>query len=121
MRIVRSRSSRRFLGTIALAMILGGCGSADIVNLEFGGLTVDTLTTGTNLDPNAYNLQVTGPGLNVEQTIGVNDRVVFSVTPGAYKVRLGDVAPNCASGPNPLDVTVLSGAAASAVFRVECA
>lgn len=107
--------------TLALVVALGGCGSSDVVDLQFGGLTVDTITSGANLDPNAYNLQVTGSSLNVEQTIGLNDRVVFSVAPGSYSVRLGDVAANCVVDINPANVTITAGGAASVIFRVVCA
>ena len=78
------RDSALTLLLIVVALLIG-CGSANFVDLAFGGLRVDTVTTGTNVDPNAYNLRVNGPSLNVEQTIGLNDQVIFTVTPGASR------------------------------------
>lgn len=113
-------STMAALVTVAVVGLVG-CGSANVVDLQFGGITVDTLTEGSNLDPNAYNLAVNGPGLDVQQTIGLNDRVVFSVSPGAYTVRLSDLAANCVVDVNPRNVTVAGGSTIAVVFRVVCA
>ncbi len=106
---------------LAILLTAGGCGSASPVESTFGTLSVDTITTGANQDANAYSLQVTGPGLSVIQTIGLNDRVVFSVAPGSYSARLTDVADNCEVGVNPVNAIVATGANVRATFLVSCA
>ncbi|MFQ5526427.1 MAG: hypothetical protein ACE5GX_09230 [Thermoanaerobaculia bacterium] len=120
----RSNGARARLPILALAILLlaaSGCGSDTLVNIAFGTLTVDTNTTGANQDPNAYNLEVTGPSLNVNQTIGLNDQVVFTVTPGSYSARLTDIADNCAVDTNPFNVTVTAGVTSRVTFLVGCA
>ena len=107
-------------GFLVLAILAAGCGSDSLVDINFGTLTVDTSTTGANQDPNAYNLQVTGPSLNVNQTIGLNDQVVFTVTPGSYSARLTDVAPNCNVDTNPFNVTVTTGVTSRVTFLIGC-
>jgi hypothetical protein len=108
----------------ALAILLpalAGCGSASPVESTFGTLSVDTVTSGANQDENAYNLQVTGPGLSVNQTIGLNDRVLFSVAPGSYSARLTDIADNCEVGVNPVNAIVATGGTVRATFLISCA
>lgn len=102
-------------GVVALS-----CGSSVDLNLEFGGLRIESFTTGANLDPNAYSVRVTGPSLDVEQTLGLNDQVIFSVTPGAYSSTLSDIADNCAVDVNPFDVIVTTGVTARVTFNIDC-
>lgn len=57
----RTRSSARLAA--ALGVVLFGvceCGSDSLVNIEFGSLTIDTITTGSNLDDDAYAVEVNG-------------------------------------------------------------
>ncbi|MCP4204000.1 MAG: hypothetical protein GY769_18940 [bacterium] len=120
MRPTKPRKSRVLLAALGLTVALGGCGTSDIIDIVFGGLTVDTITTGTNLDPNDYSLRVTGPSLNVEQIIGLNDQVTFSVTPGSYSARLADVAGNCTVDINPFNVIVTTGFTSRVTFNIVC-
>jgi len=113
------KTSSLVLGLCAVVSLCG-CGSSIDLNLDFGGLRIDTITTGANLDPNAYSIRVTGPSLDVEQTIGLNDQVIFSVTPGAYSSVLSDIADNCTVDVNPFDVIVTTGVTARVTFNINC-
>ena len=101
-------------------LLAAGCGSADVIDLDFGTLQVDTMTAGPNQDPNAYNLQVSGPSLSVNQTIGLNDRVVFTVTPGSYTARLTDVADGCQVDSNPVSLQAAAGITSRVTFMIAC-
>jgi hypothetical protein len=84
-----------------------------------GTLTITTLTTGSNLDPDGYTASVDGGG---EQLIGINTTLsIPTLAPGTHSVALEGLAANCAvEGDNPQDVTIVAGATANAAFAVSC-
>ena len=100
-------------------LVLRERGVEDDISDELAMLGAE-LTTGSNLDANGYSVQVTGPSLNVEQTIGLNDQIIFTVTPGSYSSRLIDIADNCTVDVNPFNVIVTAGATSQVTFRVNC-
>jgi hypothetical protein len=84
-----------------------------------GDLTVTTVTTGSDFDPDAYTVAVDGGS---GRAIAINQSVTFFGLPaGNRSVELGDVADNCSvSGANPRTVNVPAGNTASTTFNVNC-
>jgi hypothetical protein len=83
-------------------------------------LRVTTATTGGDLDPDGYRVNVSGVGF--QDPVPVNGSVSFyEVSPGQYSVELQGIAPNCAvSGVNPQPVTVTDGATRVVSFAIAC-
>ena len=95
-----------------------------------GGVQVTTVTTGEDLDPDGFAVEVWTivgwydyPELAGAQPIGVNASVAFpSIQQGSYAVRLTDVASNCrVDTPQSAAVTVTVGVTIHVVFAVRCA
>lgn len=79
------------------------------------GLTVGVTTTGTELDPDGYNIVVDGGSPTA--LADINGSLWLDITPGAHSIELTDVADNCAvTGDNPRDVT----APVEEAFEVTC-
>lgn len=87
----------------------------------FGSLQVTTVTTGADLDPNGYTVQLIGPSASGFE-IPTNGAVTRDqLLPGDYVVTLLGAAANCTVvPPNPRTVTVAGGATASVTFDVGC-
>lgn len=86
-----------------------------------GSISVTTSTTGVNLDPDGYTVEIFGFGSSRIDTNGTV--VVPGLAPGEYEVRLSDLAPNCSWAPslNAVQVaTVSAGSAAQVTFDVTC-
>ena len=88
-----------------------------------GSIRVTTATTGEDLDPDGYAVQLVGYPYPYEEPLPVSGFFTYPVVqPGAYSVELSGLASNCTvSGANPQAVTVTIGATADAVFAVTCA
>ena len=87
---------------------------------QTGNLTVNTSTSGSNLDPDGYTVTVDGGAAS--QPIATNGSVSFTGPAGDHTVALSGVAANCSvSGANPRTVTVPSGGTVSTTFSVTCA
>jgi len=87
---------------------------------QTGNLTVNTSTSGSNLDPDGYTVTVDGGAAS--QPIATNGSVSFTGPAGDHTVALSGVAANCSvSGANPRTVTVPSGGTTSTTFSVSCA
>lgn len=95
-----------------------------------GTLDVETRTTGIDLDPDGYVVNVravnTGP-FDVDRPMGLNDLERFQVDrAGIYRVELTDVAGHCAlTGRNPQNLLVTPdqarpGAPPRALFDIDC-
>ncbi len=86
-----------------------------------GLLTVETSTTGTEVDPDGYAVSVDG---SEPRTIETNGAVTFpGLTPGDHVVSLENIADNCHlidEQPNPRIVTTASDAPTTARFLVHC-
>ena len=84
----------------------------------------ETVTTGTNLDPDGYRVHVDeyfSRGIR----IGANDRekigFIGQSTPFWHRVTLEGVADNCeVQGPNPRNVGVGLGGEINVTFEIEC-
>ena len=85
-----------------------------------GTVTVTTVTSGPNGDPDGYAFAIGG---GEEQPIGASATVsVANVAAGATTVTLTGVATNCAvGGQNPRDVTVPAGGSVEVAFAITCA
>jgi len=84
-----------------------------------GTLTVNTGTTGSNLDPDGYT--VTVDGTSSQPIATTNGSATFTVPAGAHPVALSGVASNCAvSGANPGTATVPPGGTGTATLAVTC-
>jgi len=87
---------------------------------QTGRVRVTVSTTGVDLDPDGYFVQVSGHGVS---SVGVNASRTFALLlPGEYDVRLGGLAANCTvDRQNPVTVTVVAGVTVDAAFAVTCA
>ena len=86
-----------------------------------GTIRVVTRTTGAELDPDGYSLQLDGsvtlPGLGANVTVDLP-----GITAQDHSLRLNGIAPNCAlAGANPRIVTVARDAVLEVVLEVACA
>jgi len=84
-----------------------------------GNLTVNTSTSGSNLDPDGYTVTVDGGST---QAIAINGSVTFTgLAAGSHSVVLSGVAANCTvSGGNTQTVNVPAGGTATSAFSVSC-
>jgi len=91
------------------------------VSFVNGSIRVRTETTGEDLDPDGYTVDLVGyPGYGYLLANGFY--TYPNVQPGGYSVELRGVASNCTvSGPSSQTVTVTIGVTADAVFAVTCA
>ena len=127
--------------TVVLSGVAGNCsvsgGTSRTVNVPAGGtstsfavtcaavsgdgsLTVNTSTTGSNLDPDGYTVVIDGGAAS--QQIATNGSVTFTGPAGEHQVALSGVATNCTvSGANPRTVTVPAGGTTTTTFSVSCA
>lgn len=84
-----------------------------------GSVEVTTSSTGTDVDPDGYTLNVEG---EVPVAIGINQTLtVDDVSAGDRTVELTDLTSNCSvAGENPRTVTVSEGGTVSTTFDVTC-
>ena len=110
--------------TGGLLMLVGagvaGCGGGDLTTPVTGGaLEITTTTTGTEMDPDGYTVQVDGQDAG---TVGVAATVQRAdLTAGDHTVQLAGLAANCAvTGENPRTVSVTAGQSMKVAFAVTC-
>jgi hypothetical protein len=102
-------------GTAELAFAVA-CSSA-----ANGSIRVTTVTTGEDVDPDGYTVQLVGYAPYEFYVPASGFYTYPGVQPGGYSVELRGVASNCTvSGSNPRPVTVTIGATADATFAVTC-
>jgi hypothetical protein len=88
-----------------------------------GSIQVNVATSGQNLDPTGYVVEVSvGGGFSQSTNVNTNGYVVISnLAVGAHTVTLKDVAANCVvGGSNPRTVTVVAGTTVETTFNVNC-
>ncbi len=85
-----------------------------------GNLTVNTSTTGSDLDPDGYAITVDG---GASQAAATNGSVTFTgLAAGSHTVVISGVAANCSvSGGSSQTVSVPAGGTATTTFSVSCA
>src|SRR2546421_144635 len=86
---------------------------------QTGNLTVNTSTSGSNIDADGYTVTVDG---NASQAIGTNGSVTFTdLSAGNHTVALSGVAANCTvSAGTSRTVSVQAGSTVSTAFSVSC-
>jgi hypothetical protein len=85
-----------------------------------GSLEVTTETTGDDIDPDGYTVDLDG---EADQAADANGTVTFTgVSEGAHSLTLGGIAANCTvTGDNPVAATVVVGETAAVAFALTCA
>lgn len=109
-----------WLMSVTLTAALGaGCGSGDGQGVDVPALEIRTTTTGTELDPDGYQVSIDDAA---PQAIGVADSLVVDPLPaGPHTVKLSGLADNCAvpGGPSAT-ANVEAGKTAEVGFAVDC-
>lgn len=84
-----------------------------------GSLVATTSTTGVDLDPDGYTVEVDG---SISQAIGLDETITINGIPaGDRSVELTGLANNCSVvGDNPRTVTIVANTAVQTDFAVEC-
>lgn len=98
-----------------LAVACGGDGTGP--DTTPGGIRVTTVGSG----PGAvfHGLYIDGVQ---DEAIGASaERLIEDLAPGTYSVGLATVTANCATGPNPREVSVAGGLVSPVTFTVTCA
>jgi hypothetical protein len=82
-------------------------------------LTITTTTSGVELDPDGYTIQIDG---HAAGPVGVQATLTIDPLPdGQHSIELSGLAANCSvSGPNPQTATTQAGATARVTFAVVC-
>ncbi|MFO7586778.1 MAG: hypothetical protein R6X22_01770, partial [Gemmatimonadota bacterium] len=113
-----TRCVRRCWIVVPLAAAIA-CGDS-VSPPEEGGLQASAATTGADLDPDGYVLELDGVP---EAAVAANGSILVpGLAAGQYEVELTEVAENCAvGGSNPRQVTVAAGGTAETNFVVTCA
>jgi hypothetical protein len=105
---------------VALALnACGGEGGGFELPATTGTLEVTTATTGDEMDPDGYTVQVDG---EAPQPIGIAGRIQRTlVDPGNHTLRLDGLASNCSvGGDNPRTVAIVAGQTLTSPFEVTC-
>jgi len=83
-----------------------------------GQLVVSAVSTGEEIDPEGYTVDVPG---EFDLPIGVDGTIARTLGIGDFQVQLVDVAENCmVTGANPRNVTIEADAQTSTTFEVAC-
>jgi hypothetical protein len=111
----------RWSGRILVLLFAGaaGCSSDDLsAPATSGTLEVTTTTTGTEMDPDGYAVQVDGQAAG---SIGTAATIRSDLAAGDHAVQLAGLAANCTvTGENPRTVSVTAGQTMSVTFAVTC-
>ena len=114
------RTMLRLLVVGAVTTAFVACGDDETTAPQDGALQIRSFTEGVDFDPNGYQYSVNnGQG----QPIGHEEsKYVTGLGPGAYQVRLVDIAENCTvpQGENPQTAEVIPGDTVEVFFQVTC-
>ena len=104
---------------LSLSAVALACSGGDLAGPTTGSLEVTTTTTGAEVDPDGYIVQVDAED---RLTIGASSSFRSAgVTPGNHNIRLAGMASNCAlEGDNPRPVTIAAGETTAVLFQVIC-
>ncbi|MEP7226270.1 MAG: hypothetical protein ABI785_02835 [Gemmatimonadales bacterium] len=104
---------------LSLSAVALACSGGDLSGPTTGSLEVTTTTTGAEVDPDGYIVQVDAED---PQTIGSSSSFRSAgVTPGNHTIRLAGMGSNCAlEGDNPRPVTIAAGETTAVLFQVTC-
>ena len=88
------------------------------VNCPLTGARITTTTTGSDLDPNGYRVEVDRTDRGVLPLTGL---VTIRLAPGTHAIALTGLSPNCAIvGPSSHTVTIMHGEVAPLAFAAAC-
>lgn len=109
---------RGLVMSLALAALVA-CDDDDPVAPQVGTLEVVVETTGEDIDPDGYTVDL-NDGAETED-VETSDEVSFEVDAGSHSVELTGIADNCAvDGDNPVTVTVDDDETETVTFDVTC-
>ncbi|MFL5401298.1 MAG: hypothetical protein ACJ8BF_00585 [Gemmatimonadales bacterium] len=95
-----------------------GCGGGGGTDIVLPSLSITTVTTGVELDPDGYNALVDG---HQAKAIGPDETVIVDqLTDGQHTVELSGLAANCVAAENPRSVSVSTGETTTANFAISC-
>ncbi len=114
---MRQRSAMALL-VVATGFFVVACDD-DPVEPTTGSITVNTTSSGAEIDADGYTISVDGSGATAIDATG--SVTIENVTPGARSVMLDGVAGNCSVDTNPAAATVTAGETATVDFAVTCA
>lgn len=112
------RAPRLFGASALLSLTLSACGS-DPISPGEGSVAVTITTTGTDQDPNGYQISVDGmASVNVPSN---GTQTLTRVPAGTRTVTVSGIASNCTlAGDNPRSVTVTRNATTQLTLAVTC-
>jgi Tol biopolymer transport system component len=107
------------LAALLAAVVAGGCGSGDGQGVDVPALEIRTTTTGTELDPDGYQVTVDG---GAPQAMGLVDSLVVDpLAAGPHTVALAGLADNCTvPGGTTVTADVETGKTAEVSYAVVC-
>src|SRR5689334_1820018 len=107
------------LAAALTAALAAGCGPGDGQGVDVPALVIRTATTGTELDPDGYQVTVDG---GAPQAMGLADSLVVDPLPaGPHTVTLSGLADNCAvSGGATVTANVEANKTAEVSYAVAC-
>jgi hypothetical protein len=109
-------TTSRFL-TLALLALVAGCMSTD--NSEaVGDLSVEIVTTGTNLDPNGYQLALSGQAARAVTDQDTTGYLALRI--GNYTAHLSGIAANCVASPDSVQTYYQTLGIKHLTFGVAC-
>src|SRR5689334_14681363 len=107
------------LAAALTAALAAGCGPGDGQGVDVPALVIRTATTGTELDPDGYQVTVDG---GAPQAMGLADSLVVDpLAAGPHTVTLSGLADNCAvSGGATVTATVEANKTAEVSYAIAC-
>lgn len=110
---------RGLVMSLALAALVACDDDDDPMVPEVGTLEVVVETTGEDIDPDGYTVDL-DDGAETED-VETSDELSFEVDAGSHTVELTGIADNCAvDGDNPVTVTVDDDETETVAFDVTC-
>lgn len=104
---------------LSLSAVALACSGDDLSGPTTGSIEVTTATSGAEVDPDGYIVQV-----DADQPQPIGSSSTFrsaSVSPGNHTIRLAGMASNCAlAGDNPRPVTIAAGETTAVLFQAIC-
>ena len=109
----------RIASVLCLILAMAACGDNGPADVGTGTVQVTTVSTGQDMDPNGYLVQVQGAGF---QPIGINATATLAeVTAGDVEVGLAGMQGNCTvQGIHPRIIRVVASETFSMHFDVAC-
>jgi hypothetical protein len=115
------RYPRYFLRGLLLPLpaVAFACNGENLSGPTAGVLEITTTTTGAEVDPDGYTVQV-----DAEQPRAIESSSTLlsaGITPGNHSIRLAGITPNCVlAGDNPRSVDIVVGKTAAVLFELTC-